>query len=123
MMDNEEVLELLNTYIGFFNTCSKFAAIHYTRVFYKDDYLTGNESADFMEMIDSLENLREDNENKLNFYRGQKSAYSHCILCLCVCNHITTLNHKNCKSVVPYEYNGKEYILPIEYSEYFLEEE
>ena len=108
--------------IDFYNNCAKIAAIYHTRLHYKDEYLTGSESVDYLEMIDSFENSRKDDEKRFNYYKGERDALSLCIQQLSMYFDID-VNFIEWDIEIPYEYNGKEYKLPIEYVEYSIANE
>ena len=122
-MENKEILLLLNSYIHNYNIYSYKMAEVYTLVYYKNEYMSGNESADFIDMINN--NAADNFDFQLiyyYYYMGQCAAFESCIANIAVSYGIK-IERKKIESEFTYQYKGKEYKLPIKYYECSIEED
>ena len=114
-INKKELKEVLASFMLNYHISSRYVAQYYTKIHYREEYYSGKESADFMKMIDSFEDNKEEYIEQLKHYKSQCYALRYCI------NEIATrfdieIEHEEVRTEFMQYFENKGYFLPIIYN-------
>ena len=121
-IDKKELKEVLASFMLNYHISSRYVAQCYTKIHYREEYYSGKESADFMAMIDSFEDNKEDYIEQLKHYKSQCYVLRYCITEIATRFDID-IEFEEVKTEFMYYFENKGYFLPLKYNEFVFKKD